>query len=366
MSRLFPPTLSAYLGRTYVLNFLFLTALLLGVVYLFDTVELLRRAAKFEDIPLSSVLLMGALKLPEVGQLILPFSVLFSALFTLWQMTRRYELVAIRASGLSVWQILGPMIFAAFLIGVVQVSVINPFGSILIGRFEAMENTLLKRQTSQISLSEQGLWLKQPHEQGHVVLHASKINFPAWTLDRVMVMFFDSDFGFLRRIDSASAYLEEGQWSFRDVVSNTPKALPVRSDLVTLQTDLTIADIEDSFASPETVSFWKLPSFIKTMEATGFDAVRLRLHLQSLLSQPVLYVAMILLAASVSMRPPRMSGTFLLIAGGVFIGFMVFFLSSFLQALGASHQIPVLLAAWSAPLIALLAGFTIMINLEDG
>ena len=115
MSHFFPAKMSAYLARSYVLNFLFLTAILLGVVYLFDTVELLRRAAKFDDIPLLIVLQMGLFKLPEVGQLVLPFAVLFSAIFTLWQLTRRYELVAVRAAGLSVWQILGPLAFSAIL-----------------------------------------------------------------------------------------------------------------------------------------------------------------------------------------------------------------------------------------------------------
>jgi lipopolysaccharide export system permease protein len=41
-------------------------------------------------------------------------------------------------------------------------------------------------------------------------------------------------------------------------------------------------------------------------------------------------------------------------------------MSSFLQALGASQQIPVILAAWSPSLICFLLGVTVMMNLEDG
>ena len=79
-----------------------------------------------------------------------------------------------------------------------------------------------------------------------------------------------------------------------------------------------------------------------------------------------MYAAMILLAAAVSMRPPRMKGGFLLIVLGVFIGFLVFFLSNFLQALGTSRQIPALLAAWSPALICFLLGLSAMLNKEDG
>jgi lipopolysaccharide export system permease protein len=75
---------------------------------------------------------------------------------------------------------------------------------------------------------------------------------------------------------------------------------------------------------------------------------------------------MVLLAATVSMRPPRIGGTFGLIAGGVVIGFFVFFMSSYLQALGSSQQIPPVLAAWSPSLVCLLLGLSAIMTLEDG
>lgn len=366
MSALFPPRLSLYLSGTYVRNFLFLASVILGIVYLFDTVELLRRAAKFDDVPIFLVLQMGLFKLPEVGQLVLPFAVLFSAIFTFWQLTRRYELIAVRAAGLSIWQILSPIIMTAVVIGALQIAVINPFGALMIGKFEEWESTSLKRQTSLIALSKQGLWLKQDQDNGHVILHAGNIDSDNWILKKIIVLFFDDNYGFVRRLDARQAELKPGEWSFQEVVSNRPRELPEKSDFISMATDLTREDIEDSFASPETISFWAMPSFIKTMENTGFDPIRLKIHYQVLLSQPLLYLAMVLLAACVSLRPPRSGGTFILIVGGIFVGFMIFFTSSFLQALGASHQIPVSLSAWAPALIATLIGATIIMNLEDG
>ena len=133
-----------------------------------------------------------------------------------------------------------------------------------------------------------------------------------------------------------------------------------------LPTTLTAQEIEESFSSPESMSFWKLPAYIQTLESTGFDATRLKVFYQSLLSQPLMFCAMILLAATVSMRPPRSKGTFTMIATGVFIGFIIFFASSFLQALGATQQIPVILAAWSPALISFLLGLSVIMNVEDG
>ena len=367
MSRFFPSTLSRYLARVYTLNFLGLTAGLLGIVYLFDTVELLRRASKFSDVPLGLVLQMGLFKLPEVGQLTLPFAVLFSAMMTFWQLTRKHELVIVRAAGLSVWQFLGPVVGVALLIGVLQITVINPLGAMLVGRYANMEDTYLNRQASLVSLSEQGLWLRQQESRGEVILHASKVQMPEWIMKDVMALFFDEKQNFMRRIDAREAVLKDGEWTFQQAVVNQPGAArPAQAAYISLATPLTAGEIEESFAAPETIPFWRLATFIQTMESTGFDATALKIHMQSLLSRPLMFAAMILLAASVSLRPPRQWGTSTLIVTGVIMGFVIFFLSSFLQALGASGQLPPLISAWVAPSICLLLGMLAMMTFEDG
>ncbi|MCK5384073.1 MAG: LPS export ABC transporter permease LptG [Alphaproteobacteria bacterium] len=394
-------TLSSYLAKLYTFNLIFLLFGLLSVTYLFDTVELIRRASKHDDIPISIVLQMGLLKLPEVGQTLFPFAVLFSAMYTFWQLTRRYELIVVRASGFSVWQFLLPMAVISVLFGALQMTVINPIGAVFISKFEDMEHVYLKRQKNQIAVFDEGLWLRQPvlidtspeeipeeneedvqqntspeeentnvHSpnlvEGYVIVHAQKVVQPEWVLKNVTVFYFKHNNEFLQRVDAKSATLGKENWFLKEVTihkSGAPKQFDPR---YVLPTTLTVNDIQESFSSPESMSFWKLPDYIRTLEQTGFDATRLKIYYQNLLSQPLMFCAMILLAAAVSMRPPRTKGTFIMIASGVFVGFIVFFLSSFLQAMGSSQQIPVLLAAWSPALISFLLGLSVMMNLEDG
>ena len=367
-------TLSRYLARTYLLNLVLLFMALLAVVYLFDCVELLRRASKRPDVSLSLVLQMGLLKLPEVGQILFPFAILFSAMFTFWQLTRRYELVVVRAAGFSVWQFLAPVVLVAVSVGILQMMIFNPIGSLFVGKFEQLERLYLKLEDSQMAVFKEGFWLRQPlitegstAERGYVILHAGKINQPDWTLKNVSVFFFDNKDGFTQRLDAKSAALQPGRWFFEDAsMSTLQQAAATHQKDFILPTNLTVADVEDSFSSPETMSFWRLPGHIRTLEETGFDASRLKVHYQNLLAQPLLFAAMVLLAATVSLRPPRLRGAFTLLGTGVFIGFFVFFMSSFLQALGSSQQIPVVLAAWAPAVICLLLGTAVVMNLEDG
>lgn len=362
-------TLNRYLAYRYLSHISLMLFVLLGIVYLFDTVELLRRAGKVDDVSLSLVLKMGLYKLPEVGQMLFPFAILFSAMFTFWQLNRKQELVVIRASGMSVWQFLLPVLGTALLIGAFNITIINPIGAALLGKFETLENTYLSERKSYMTVLREGLWLRQTVENSNeqVILHAGKIEPETWSFSQVMVLFFGKDDVFQRRIDAKHARLEDGQWVFEDAVSHgASNARGKKLPLVALPTALTTTELEESFASPATLSFWALPGFINTMAATGFDATAMEIHFHSLLAQPFMFAAMILLAACVSMRPPRQGGTLMLVGIGIIAGFVVFFTGSFLQALGASHQIPVFLAAWSPTIITFLLGMSVMLTLEDG
>ena len=366
MKNFMPPTLTAYLARVYALSFLGLLGILLTIVYLFDTVELLRRAAKVDDVPLTLVLQMSLLKLPDVGQIILPFAILFSALYTFWMLARRHELVILRAAGLSVWQFLGPIVGVAILAGIVHMTVINPVGAVMISRYAVLERDYLTSESKTVTISEQGLWLRQATSEGHVILHAAKVMMPEWRLDQVMLLFFDKTGQFRKRMDADSARLGNDQWILQNVVINGDGALPRKSAQETLPTNLTVSEIENSFSTPEETPFWTLPAYIRTMEATGFDSRKLKIHFQTLLAQPLLFAAMVILAATVSLKVARFQRTSLLMGAGVVFGFVMFFATSFLKALGASDQIPVLLAAWFPPLIALSLGISVIMTTEDG
>lgn len=360
-------TMARYLMRIYFLNFIGLLSILLGVVFLFDSIELLRRAGKMEGVPLSLVFGMGLLKLPEMANTIAPFGVLFSALYTFWQLAKRHELVILRSAGVSAWQFLTPIVGVALATGIIMVTIINPLSAAFYSQYSSLERVHLKREeTSVIAVFDQGLWLRQEQvDKSYSILHAETID-PDWRLRNVIVLSFAENNLFKERMDAPSAVLKAGKWVLKDGVLNRPGESSAQFSTANIPTTLTPQDIEESFSSPKSMGFWMMPSFIQTLESTGFDSTRVRIHFQSLLAQPFLYAAMILLAACVALRPQRQGQSFMFVTIGVLTGFVVFLMSNFLQALGSSHQLPVFLSAWSPTFIALLFGTSILLTLEDG
>jgi len=182
----------------------------------------------------------------------------------------------------------------------------------------------------------------------------------------VTIFQFEEDDRFVRRIDADSARLEEGYWAIEKAVMTAPDEPARFHDRFRLPTSLTLAQIQDSFAAPETLSFWALPAFIEVLERSGFSAIKHRIHFYSLLAGPLLLAAMVIIAASFSLRLTRRGGTGLLIVAGVLTGFVLYFLSDLVLALGLSGKIPPLLAAWTPAGISALAGIALLFHLEDG
>jgi lipopolysaccharide export system permease protein len=361
-------TMSAYIGRHFLLNFGALLLVFILLIFLIDTIELLRRSASRPEVSFPMVLEMALLKLPHMGQQTFPFAVLFGGMVAFWRLTRSNELVVTRAAGVSVWQFLFPVLLLAFLLGAFKIMVVNHLASATLARYEHLETVRLRGQKSLLAISENGLWLRQSNETGQSVVHAERVlqQKTEVELQNVIVFKYEGSDRFIGRIDADYARLEDGFWHMRKAWILIPEKLPRYEEEHWLATDLTLNKIQDSFAPPETMSFWDLFDFIDTLENAGFSAVRHRLHLHTLLAAPLLMCAMIIIAATFTLRHANRGGTTFIIIGGVMTGFVLYFFSNFVFALGLSGSLPVTLAAWTPSGVSTLLGLAMLLHLEDG
>ena len=362
------PGVSIYLVRQFLGAFLLVFILFVAIILIVDLIELLRRASGKESATFGVVLNMALYKLPQTVQKTMPFAILFGGMLGFWRLNRTSELIALRASGVSVWHFVLPVVFAAALLGIVKISVINPMGTILIGHYEQLENRHLKGRSPLMAATHSGVWLRQPVDDGQAVIHAksSSVERDTLTLHDVMVLRYGPNDRFDGRIDSATAVLRDGHWQMENTLLFVPGEPPVRKAVHAIPTTLTLASIQESFSSPRSVSFWDLPRFIDSLEALGFSAQRHRLHWHSLLAEPMLNCAMILIAAVSSLRHNRRTGVLLAVAGGIGAGIVLFFVSDLVIALAHSTGVPPVLAAWAPALATAFLGITALLHLEDG
>lgn len=364
-----PITLSTYIARQFLQGILLAWGGLMLVVVLLDAVELIRRTAGKPNVGLSETLEMAIMKTPEMALKIVPFAVLIGGMLALTRLSRNSELVVARASGVSVWQFLRPAWALALVLGMLFIGVANPIAAAMLERFEQLEARYISGRPSLLAISDSGLWLRdfENKENGRGrerIFHALRLSQQDMTLYNVIVFRYDEDNGFLGRVDAETARLHSGYWLLENAILSRPGQPPENLEKGRLRTELTLEQIQDSFASPETLSFWELPAFIGLLEESGFSAIRHKLHWQATLASPLLLIGMIFIAAVFSLRMPRRGGIAVLVAAGAMTGFVIYFLSDLIYALGLSGSLPVVLAAWIPAIVTLLAGVWMMIHLE--
>ena len=366
----FSPTLSFYIGRHFLLAFFSVLAIIVGLILLFDLVELTRRMATHEDMSLALVVQMALLKLPQMVHVVMPFAVMVGAMVAFWRLTRSAELVVARAAGVSVWQFLTPVVALVFLVGTFEITCFNPFAAICYARYERMQDELNMRHANPLAVSTAGLWLRESLPEGQsAVVHAAVVRQQGrqLTMHGISIFRLDARDRFVDRLEAVSGTLFDGYFDLATVWRLAPGREGESHTTLRLPTSLTLSKIEDTFASPEAISFWELPGYIAFFESAGFSSHTQRLYWHSLLATPFLLCAMALVAAAFSLKPNMRSGGLMArVGGGVASGFCLYFFSKLVYALGLSSTLPLTLAAWSPAGVTGLVGLASLFYLEDG
>jgi lipopolysaccharide export system permease protein len=357
-------TLARYLavrfGRTILATF----AGVFTLIFTIDLVETLRRTG---DSPKATGLSMTMLSLfhtPTIAEQVLPFAVLFGAMIAFLNLSRRLELVVARAAGVSVWQFLTPPVVVVLALGVLSVALYNPASAYLKQRADQIEAKIFG-QGGQLS-SSAGLWIRQKSVDGQAIIRAEKATEGGATLSGVTVFGFDADGRFEERIDAASASLHRGFWRLEDSKVVTPGIETQEVGSYLLATNLTPREVSQSFTAPETVPFWSLPALAEQTERAGLDAAAYRLRYQELLARPLMLTAMVLVAASFSLRFFRMGGVGLMVSGGVAAGFVLYVCTKLVGDLGGAGFISPTVAGWSPAVVGCLCGVLALLHQEDG
>jgi len=357
------------LARYFGLRFLGAAAAVFGgifiLVVLVDYVEMTRHASRVPNASTLMVAQISFYRVPQVTERIIPFATLTGAMACYLALSRRLELVVARAAGISAWQFISPAIVVALLMGIAATLVYNPISAGLREYSKALEAELFGERAGPRQ-AEAGFWISQRDNDGQAVINALVSRNQGAILDGVTVLTFNAAGQFQLRIEAKSAQLEAGYWQLKDATVYSVGAPARQHASYHLSTNLSPEQVRESFATPETVSFWHLREYIELAEQAGLAAAGYRLQYQLLLARPFLLAAMVVLAASVSLRFFRFGGVTRMILSGVLAGFVLYVLSKVTEDMSKADLMHPAVAAWLPVLVGGLTGFVALLYLEDG
>ena len=185
------------------------------------------------------------------------------------------------------------------MIGLVATAIYNPLSAAMREWSKRLEAEIFgDQQAGMQQQNASGFWVRQRSVDGQSIVYAASSQEQGVRLDGVSVFTFDPAGKALERIEAKRATLEPGHWRLeqaRVYVSGEP---PRDHDTYLVKTNLTAAQVRESFSTPETVPFWDLPAYIEIAERSGLVAAGYKLQYQLLIARPFLLCAMVLLACS--------------------------------------------------------------------
>jgi len=301
-----------------------------------------------------------AFKLPLVVTQVTPFAVLVGSLVGLGLLARQNEFVALRACGVSVWQIALPLFVLATGVSVAAFAwneTVVPYSA---RQWHTIENLEIKKRGAASVFTGREVWY-----HGRAGFYdIERVSPRRRTLYGLTVYQLDDDFRPRRMIEAESAVWDGGRWQLSgartvEFAGDGPHETPdVPPNFVLPET---LEDFRAVEVDPEELSYAMLRRQMKELRRKGVDTSESAVDLHLKLALPAASLVMMLLAVPLAAAGTRLTSFASSLGLGFAVGFSYFVLVAFARALGQSGALPPVVAAWAAnALFALVGGFYLL------
>jgi LPS export ABC transporter permease LptG len=365
----FPRILDEYILREFLSMFALVLAgfvLLMIVFTFFDLVgDILRNHTALSVVGEYLLYLT-----PSMLYLITPLAVLIAALVTFGVMNRNSEIIAIKATGISLYRLIIPVLIMAMVLAVALFLFDQYYLPQANRKQEALRNQIKGRPT-QTYLHPEQKWIMgpkpQPGEPGRIYYYEF------FDRDRnefanLSVFEFDpATFQLTRRIFARRAVwnADASDWDFESGWVRDVQGANVTDYRIFLKTAFPELQTTPDYFWKEAVpsdemNFNQLDRYIRDLRQSGFDTKRLSVALWHKLSYPLIAVVMALLAIPFALSMGR-RGSIAGVAVAIAVALAYVVIDNLFGAMGYVNYLPASMAAWSADvLFGLVGGYLLL------
>jgi LPS export ABC transporter permease LptG len=295
---------------------------------------------------------------------ITPLSVLIAVLVVFGMLNRSSELTAMKASGISLYRIVLPVLVIASVLAVALFVFDQLYLPTANRRQEALRNVIKGKppQTFEHPGQKWIFGLQEPDKPGRIFYYEF-FDPTQNAFGNVTVFEFNPDsFSISRRIFASDAHWEPQlhQWVFEHGWVRTFNGAEISSyrpfDVSTFPEILERPQYfkKEALLSSE-MSFDELTAYIHDLSQSGFDTIRLRVQLNRKLANPVITLIMAILAVPFALSMGK-RGSLAGIAVAIGVAITYFVVAGTFEAMGNVNLLPAFLAAWSPDVLFGLAG----------
>ncbi len=359
----FPTILDDYVLRDFTLYLGMIVAAFLMLLLVFTLFELLSDILRNQVSPLT----VGEYLLNVVPYFLYnttPLSMLLAVLVTFGLLQRSNEITAIKATGISLYRVIVPVLIAATLVaGVLFLSdqLYLPYTN---KRQDALRNQI-KGKPAQTYLRPDRKWIFGQHSD---IYYYQFFDPDRDVFGGVSIFQFDPHtFQITHRIAADRAHWSNsmGRWVYEQGWERSLSGAAIENyrkfDAATYpELAEAPAYFKKEIKQSSEMSYDELRRYIYDLEQSGFDVVRLRVQLQKKIAYPLITLVMAILAVPFALSAGKRSAL-AGVATAIGIGVVYWTISGLFEAMGNLSQLPPAVAAWSPDLVfGFIGGYLIL------
>lgn len=352
--------LDRYLGRAVIGGTLLTMAVLLPLIAFFLLADEVNKLG--EGLGLVDALILATLGLPRYAYHLFPIATLIGALIGLGALASHSELVAMRATGMSIARILASALRAGLVLALLALALgelVAPGAEQEVLRWR----NAVEAEAEQVTLrTSYGLWARD----GKSYLSIREI-LPGARLTDISIYEIDDQRRLVLATHAASARYVEGQWVLEGIsrsrisdegVQVEPLASTQWSSL------LNPALLRLVILEPQALPVWDLARYVRHMVANGQDPGKYETEMWGKIVHPFLILTMVFLSIPVLFGSARSTGLGVRLFLGIMLGMAYFLVSRTFFHLGILFGLWAWLAAVLPPLLFTLAGLWVLRRLS--
>ena len=369
----FPLLLDDYVLRTFLSYLMLILASFLVLTIIFTFFELLSDIVR-NKIPLAMVGEYLLNVVPSLLYLVTPLSVLLGVLVTFGLMQKSNEITAMKATGISIYRTIVPILVIAIALAGGLFLLDQWYLPYANKRVETLRNQIKGKPAQTYSRADRK-WIFGQNSRGKNGKDENRkiYYYEFYESDRNLfgnISTFEIDphtFQIVKRVYAGRASWSDrlGQWIFERGWGRT-----FSGDAVTDYKQFTVDTFAELNEPPsyfkkevrqsQEMSYDELAAYIRDLQQSGFDVVRLRVQLQRKIAFPLITFVMAVLAVPFALSAGR-RGALTGVATALIIAVVYWVTSGLFEAMGNVSQLPPTIAAWSPDVIfGFVGGYMIL------
>ena len=364
----FPRILDGYVLREFLNTFFLVLTSFVMLMLVFTFFELVGDILR-NHIPLTIVGAYLVNLTPSMLYQIAPLAVLIAVLVTFGVLNRNSEVVAMKATGISLYRLVVPIVSIAAILAV-SLFLFDDFYLPQANRKQEALRNIIKGKPPQTYLHPEQQWIfghARPGEPSRIFYYRFFDPDRNEFANLAIFEFNPSTFQLSRRIFAARVYWDSGCdcWRFQNGWVRDIQGADVTSYREFRQTTFPeIHEAPDYFRKEnlqsQEMNFGQLERYIRDLRQSGFDTMSLRVALWHKLAYPLVAVIMAVLAIPFALSMGR-RGSLTAIAVAIAVALSYWVIDNLFGAMGNVAYLPAALAAWSADvLFALVGGYLLL------